>query len=159
VFGDNDKGLAMTEIVEEGPTSSKSHLRPVLVHRTQLGFSSPHLTRRILQYARYQTLTMEKEATLEAPTCKFCILALTLGGPLSDCLNGPSESTCRLAFYIWLAPRYLSAENAYLSNGEMKPTTSSTSLMSKHLVSQLLYWRVGPRLESNWRIFGYSDFT
>lgn len=65
VFGDNDKGLVMTEIgkeeeEEEDCVSAKSHLRPVLVHRTQLGFSSPHLTRRILRHAQYQTLTMEK---------------------------------------------------------------------------------------------------
>ena len=53
----------MSEIVEEGCMPSKSHLRPVLVHRTQLGFSSPHLTRRILRHAQYQTLSMEKEAS------------------------------------------------------------------------------------------------
>ena len=64
VFGDNDKGLVMTETGEEEEeedcVSAKSHLRPVLVHRTQLGFSSPHLTRRILRHAQYQTQSMEK---------------------------------------------------------------------------------------------------
>lgn len=64
VFGDNDKGLVMTEIGEEEDcVSAKSHLRPVLVHRTQLGFSSPHLTRRILRHAQYQTLLWKREAS------------------------------------------------------------------------------------------------
>lgn len=93
VFGDNDKGLVMTEIGEEEEdcVSAKSHLRPVLVHRTQLGFSSPHLTRRILRHAQYQTLSMLYGKGKLAPTCKFCILTLTSGGLLSDFLNGLTE--------------------------------------------------------------------
>lgn len=58
----------------------KSHLRPVLEHRRQVGLSSPHLTRRILRQAQHETLSIKRRLT---PTCKFCILALTSEALLS----------------------------------------------------------------------------
>ena len=42
---------------------SYSHLRPVLVHRTQFGFSSPHLTLRILECTQYSYLADDKKAS------------------------------------------------------------------------------------------------
>lgn len=51
------------------PLLSYSHFRPVLEQRRQLGFSSPHLTLRILVGG--QSLTPKMAA--ETLTCRFCI--------------------------------------------------------------------------------------
>lgn len=42
-----------------------SHFRPVLVHRRQLGFSSPHLTLRILGWGQYLAGRSHRRAYLQ----------------------------------------------------------------------------------------------